>query len=245
MSFIVWQSFLAALVGGLLSLDRTAAFQVMVSRPIVAAPVVGYVLGDAVTGLLIGGVLELLFIGGLPVGGHIPPHEIMMTTLITAISLIAQKALSGSGLGIPGIYKANTLFVIGFVILTALPADAVCKKADVAARIFNMRFFNAALADMDKGIVRYIVINNLKGACVFFVFNFLTVFVLTFAGVLFVYLFLPAVPSVIIMSLPLACGAAVVLGLSSAYSALYGNRSQAVFLAATFFSIAVIAAVIR
>ncbi|MBI5810756.1 MAG: hypothetical protein HZB21_06180, partial [Deltaproteobacteria bacterium] len=35
----------ASLAGAVLSLDRTAAFQLMVSRPIVAAPVIGYLLG--------------------------------------------------------------------------------------------------------------------------------------------------------------------------------------------------------
>lgn len=245
MADIIWQSFLAALVGGILSLDRTAAFQVMVSRPIVAAPVVGYILGDAMTGLLIGGALELLFIGGSPVGGHIPPHETVMTILITAISLIAQKALYATGFDMLGIYDANMLFVTGFTILMAIPTDAVCKKIDAAARIFNVRFFNAASSNLGKGFIKNVVINNLKGLGVFFVLNFSTIFILTFAGALLVYALLPVLPAVVIMSLPLACGAAVVLGLSSAYSALYGKRSQALFLAATFLSIAALAAAIR
>ncbi len=242
---IVWKSFLASLAGGVLSLDRTAAFQVMASRPIVAAPIIGYISGDAMTGLIIGGILELLFIGGLPVGGHIPPHEIMLTVIITAVAIIGQNALNGMGFNMLEIYDVNILFVIGFTILIVIPTDAVCKKIDAAARIFNIRFFNAVLSNLDKGFIKYVAINNLKGLGVFFILNFLTIFTLTFAGALLVCVLLPALPAAIIMSLPLAFGVVCVLGLSSAYSALYGNRSPVVFLAATFFAVAVLTVAIR
>ncbi|MBI3755698.1 MAG: hypothetical protein HY265_06025 [Deltaproteobacteria bacterium] len=137
------------------------------------------------------------------------------------------------------------LFVIGFVILAAIPTDAVCKKIDAAARIFNVRFFNAALSDLDKGLIKDVVINNLKGLSVFFILNFLTIFILTFTGALLIYALLPVLPAAVTMSLPCAFAIVFLLGLSSAYSALYGNRSPAVFLAATFFAIAVLAVTIR
>ncbi|MBI5875868.1 MAG: PTS sugar transporter subunit IIC, partial [Deltaproteobacteria bacterium] len=212
---IVWKSFLASLAGGLLSLDRTAAFQVMASRPIVAAPVIGYILGDAMTGLIVGGILELLFIGGLPVGGHIPPHEIMLAVIITAVSIIGQNMLNGIGFNMLGMYDVNMLFVIGFVILAVIPTDAICKKTDAAARIFNVRFFNAALSDLDKGSIKDVVINNLKGLGVFFVLNFLTIFILTFTGALLIYALLPVLPAAVTMSLPCAFAIVFLLGLSS------------------------------
>ena len=61
----------AALLGlGLLvSLDGTSVGQVMVSRPIVAAPLAGGLLGSLEAGLLAGFVLELLYLPVLPVGG--------------------------------------------------------------------------------------------------------------------------------------------------------------------------------
>ena len=244
MKHIIWQSFLASLAGGLLSLDRTAALQIMVSRPIVAGPLIGYILADAKTGLLIGGILELLFIGGLPLGSYIPPHEIMLTALITAISIIGQKALNGRGPDIFRIYDANMLFVQGFAILLIIPMDAVCKKADIIARGLNMRLFNDALSGVDKGLIS-VGISNLKGLVVFFILNFSTLFVLILAGVLLIYSLLPILPTVVIMSLPWAFGAACVLSLSSAYSALYNNRSLPVFLATTFFVVAAVAVIIR
>ncbi|MEK6599125.1 MAG: PTS sugar transporter subunit IIC [Deltaproteobacteria bacterium] len=251
MKGVVYQCFLASAVGGLLSLDRTAAFQVMLSRPLVASPVIGYILGDAMTGLLIGGVLELLFIGELPIGGYIPPHETMLTVVITAVSLIGQKALGVIDIAVfpnwylVGFGSADIFFILGFAILIVIPMDIICRKADAAARVFNVRLFNAALAGLDKGFIKAVGTNNLKGLGVFFALNLLTIFVLTFSGVLLVYILLPLLPRVVVMSLPFAVGAACATGLSSAYSALYGSRSLTVFLAATFFAVTLLAMVIR
>lgn len=60
---------LLALLGGLLALDGTSVGQVMVSRPLVAGVLAGWIVGDPVLGLLIGGILEIYFISVFPVGG--------------------------------------------------------------------------------------------------------------------------------------------------------------------------------
>ncbi len=58
-----------SLLGGLLAWDGTSLGQTMMSRPIVAATLAGWVLGDATSGLVLGGVLELLYLSVVPVGG--------------------------------------------------------------------------------------------------------------------------------------------------------------------------------
>lgn len=60
---------LLALLGGLFALDGTSVGQVMLSRPLVAGVLTGWVLGDPALGLMIGGILEIYFIAVFPVGG--------------------------------------------------------------------------------------------------------------------------------------------------------------------------------
>jgi len=60
---------LLTLLGALLALDGTAVGQFMVSRPLVAGTLAGWVLGDPALGLLVGGILELYSIPVFPVGG--------------------------------------------------------------------------------------------------------------------------------------------------------------------------------
>lgn len=60
---------LLTLLGGLLALDGTALGQTMISRPLVAGVLTGWVVGDPEMGLIIGGVMEIYFISVFPVGG--------------------------------------------------------------------------------------------------------------------------------------------------------------------------------
>ncbi|OGP09934.1 MAG: hypothetical protein A3G39_09425 [Deltaproteobacteria bacterium RIFCSPLOWO2_12_FULL_43_16] len=239
---IIWQSFLVSLVGGLLSLDRTAVLQIMVSRPIITGPIIGYILGDVKTGLLIGGMLELLFVGGLPIGGHIPPHEVMIAVLVTTITIIGQRLLYGIGFDrFPWRFAdSDIIFVLGAAILMISPMDAACKKADTSARFFNRRFFNTASAELGNGNIKGVIVNNLKGAGVFFLLNFATLLVLSLAGVGVVYLSFLFLPVAVIMSLPLACASVLIIGLASAYNTSYDNRSLPIFLAAALFVLMII-----
>lgn len=63
---------LAAGAVSLVELDGAAVGQFMVSRPLVVGPVLGMAFGRPDLGLLVGAVVELLSLGDLPVGGHLP-----------------------------------------------------------------------------------------------------------------------------------------------------------------------------
>ncbi len=55
-------------LGGLVGLDTVSCAQAMVSRPIVAAPLAGLLLGDVGTGMLVGMLLEIISLNQLPIG---------------------------------------------------------------------------------------------------------------------------------------------------------------------------------
>ena len=60
---------LLSALGGVLALDAIALGQFMVSRPLVAATIAGWILGDPFLGLQIGALLELFHIASLSSGG--------------------------------------------------------------------------------------------------------------------------------------------------------------------------------
>ena len=90
----------AGLVAGLLAVERKGALQLMLSRPIVLAPVLGYILGDADGGLLLGVPLELLTLGGVSLGAAIPENEAALAGALTALVVPAGLRL-GSGVDEP------------------------------------------------------------------------------------------------------------------------------------------------
>jgi mannose/fructose/N-acetylgalactosamine-specific phosphotransferase system component IIC len=87
-------SAIVAVVAGLAAVERKGAFQLMLSRPLVLAPILGLVLGDGRAGLLLGVPLELLFLGGVNLGGNLPDNETLLAAALTAMVVPA-----GAGLG--------------------------------------------------------------------------------------------------------------------------------------------------
>lgn len=90
---------IAAAVGGLAAIERKGAFQLMISRPIALAPILGWLLGDAHGGLLLGVPLELLFLGGVNLGGSLPDNESLLAAALTAMVIPAGLA---AGTGVDG-----------------------------------------------------------------------------------------------------------------------------------------------
>ncbi len=82
------------LLGGLLALDETSFGQFMVSRPIVAGALAGWVLGDPMSGFLVGGILECVYLPRLHVGGALFPDGVPAT--VTAAAVYAQAPGAGA-----------------------------------------------------------------------------------------------------------------------------------------------------
>jgi len=90
-------SLLIALIGGIVDLDSTATWQFMISQPIVAAPLTGLFLGSLYgeaaaglkLGLMIGTILQLLWIEQLPLGMNVPPDAALASVLSVALGFIA------------------------------------------------------------------------------------------------------------------------------------------------------------
>jgi mannose/fructose/N-acetylgalactosamine-specific phosphotransferase system component IIC len=122
-----------AVVGGFLGLDRTGAGQFMISQPIVAGPVTGWMLGDPTAGIVIGSVLELVWLLDLPVGTFVPADATIGTVSATAIASLGSPA-------------GASLSVTGFSILLTTAAVPVTMKADALVRKWNSRLSDAVLA---------------------------------------------------------------------------------------------------
>lgn len=74
----------------------------MISRPIFAGPLIGLLLGDVQTGLLVGGSVELMYMGVIPVGGSVPPNAQIAGILSTVFAILnGGNAEVGIALALP------------------------------------------------------------------------------------------------------------------------------------------------
>jgi PTS system mannose-specific IIC component len=132
---------IAAFIGGLSALERKGALQLMLSRPIVLAPMLGWALGDAQGGLLLGIPLELLFLGGVNLGGNLPDNESLLAAALTATVVPAGLA-AGTGVDAP-------LAALGLALL--LPLALLGRRLERASEQRNTQLMLEALERAERG----------------------------------------------------------------------------------------------
>jgi len=136
---LAWRFLLAAVLGGICYLDRTAAFQVMLHRPLVVASVMGAVFGNFAAGAQVGAVLELLYIARLPVGASIPPDDTG-----AAVFGGAAAAAASSSIGL------DSGSFTSILLLSVLCAESG-KFADRFVRRINGRIAHLTVEQMERG----------------------------------------------------------------------------------------------
>ena len=88
------------LLAALLELDTTYAVQCLVSRPIIAGPLLGMITGDAVLGLQVGIFAELLFSDVSPLGGIIPPSGVIAVAVPLLLYTLGVEIYIGFFVGV-------------------------------------------------------------------------------------------------------------------------------------------------
>jgi mannose PTS system EIIC component len=151
-------------------LDRTAAGQFMISRPIVAAPLVGWLLGAPLTGLQVGAMVELLWLGRLPIGAAIPPDDTQVAIGATVLAITLGPLLHLDGVA----------FAV-LCLLVALPLGKVGQLFDRVARQCNDGVFRRALRAVEDGQLQLAENYHLRGLG-HFAISSLATFVLIIAG---------------------------------------------------------------
>lgn len=83
-----------AVLGAVLTVDHTTVGQFMISRPLVAGTLTGWLLGDPATGFALGILLELYLLVEFPVGGARYPEGAPAT--VVAVAAATSTALPGA-----------------------------------------------------------------------------------------------------------------------------------------------------
>jgi len=118
----------------------------LLSRPLVLGPLVGLVLGDITQGIIIGGTLELIFMGNIKVGAAIPPDIITGGVLGTAFAIISGKG--------PAI-------ALAIAVPVSILAEMLISGLFVLRAMLNKKFNQYAEDGDYKGIQRLHILSGL------------------------------------------------------------------------------------
>ena len=88
---------LVSIVALLAAMDEQLFGASMMARPLFTGPIIGLIMGDLQTGVIIGATLESMFMGSIMVGSAVPPEVYASSILSIAIAI-----QTGAGAGTAG-----------------------------------------------------------------------------------------------------------------------------------------------
>lgn len=128
------EALLIALWAGIIGVDMYVGLT-HIHRPVVTGLVVGLILGDVTTGLMIGGTLELIWMGMVPLAGAQPPNVVIGGVIGTAFGVITGADPNVAvGVAIPFAVAVQALVTLFFTAFAP-----VMHKADKYALDANFR----------------------------------------------------------------------------------------------------------
>ena len=132
MSFNAIQILLVAVWSFIVAIDQFDLLESLY-QPIVTGAVIGAILGDLQTGLIVGGTYQLMTIGNMPVGGAQPPNAVIGGIMATVFAISSGLDTSAAvGLAVPFALIGQYMVTILFTVMSPLmsTADKMAENAN-------------------------------------------------------------------------------------------------------------------
>ena len=200
------QALLLGVLAGLAQWDSRMFGQNMLDRPLVTGPLVGLILGDISTGIIMGASLELVWMGIVNIGGATPPDTVTGGILGTAFAIL-------SGL------DTETAVAV------ALPIAILAQSLGILARVINATFNHRVDSYAEQGDYKGVERMLWCGAAVFFIISFLPVFLGVYVGSDFVTTIVDAIPPKLLDGLRMSSGLLPALGIAILMRFIYDKHS--------------------
>ncbi len=128
------QVILLAIVTFLFAIDQYSLTEI-IYRPICACPIIGAILGDVNTGLVLGGTYELMMIGSMPVGGA-QPANVVIGEVVAMVFAVKTGMEVEQALGAAIIFSVFGTYVVTIVFTIASSfnswCDETCSKGETS-----------------------------------------------------------------------------------------------------------------
>lgn len=172
------------------------------TQPVVCGALTGLLLGDIKTGIIIGGTLQLVYMGVVGVGAAIPVNQTTATTVTTALCIITKIDMETA-------------------VALAVPVSVLGQLGRMAAWTINTPLMH--MADQYAETAEYKKMSRLQlvGSLVFFLTEFIPVFLCIYFGSSFVTMVNDNMPVWISDWLKTATGMLPALGFGMLLSMMY------------------------
>ncbi|MCT4565837.1 MAG: PTS N-acetylgalactosamine transporter subunit IIC [Maledivibacter sp.] len=127
------QALLVAIWAGIAGIDLFDGLT-HIHRPVVTGMVVGLILGDLQTGLIAGGMLELVWMGMVPLAGAQPPNVVIGGIIGTSFAILTKQDPNVAvGIAVPFAVAAQAGITLLFTVFSPVmhKADEYAKEANL------------------------------------------------------------------------------------------------------------------
>lgn len=139
----VWQIAALGLLSGLASMDRLAGMNIMLSRPIVLAGIIGYIFGEPLLCLMVGILFEFVGMVEVPVG-----------TVITHDDTFAGYASAALvGMGAASYNAVSLLFCVFITVIMMYPVTQSDKYCRYFNRVLIVRSLRSENKDFESKLI--------------------------------------------------------------------------------------------
>lgn len=150
------QILLVFIVTFIAAIDQFSLFESLY-QPIVMGPVIGAILGDLQTGLIVGGAFQLMTIGNMPIGGAQPPNAVLGGVMATVLAISSKGSMDSTAAvaaAIPFAILGQSAVTLLFTVMSPImsKADEYAAKADTKG-ITKINVISMALLGTAFGII--------------------------------------------------------------------------------------------
>jgi len=177
---------LISIYSGICGLDSDNG-NLQIYRPLATGAIIGLILGDVQKGLIVGGTLELVFLGVMAIGGAQPPNSVIGGILGTSFAILTN---------------VDAKVAIGIAVPFSIAVQAISNLIYTA----NAGFIHKADKYAEKGDTKGIELMNLAGMIPMFTFFFLIAFLPLYFGASTAKAVIDSIPAVILDGLQVAGG---------------------------------------
>lgn len=167
----------------------------MISRPVFAGPLVGLIMGDLQTGLLVGASVELMYMGVLPIGGSVPPNA-QIAGMLSTIFAITNGGRAEIGIAL------------------ALPIGLLAQSLIMLAWNINIALMHKADKYIEAGNIKAVERTHLLGLPIFFMVFFIPSFLAIYFGSEYVSELVTRMPALLTDGLKIASGILPAVGMA-------------------------------
>ena len=130
---------LVSIVALLAAMDEQLFGASMMARPLFTGPIIGLIMGDLQTGVIIGATLESMFMGSIMVGSAVPPEVYASSILSIAIAI---KTGAGAGTAVALALPLSVFLQLWRNFCYAIPGSWAGKQIEKALDERNLKKAN-------------------------------------------------------------------------------------------------------